>query len=61
MSNTVAKEVGGDDVQETARFIEMVDKLFDCMNVSFLSKGKHSRKPFLSTYQKSDDFRVKVN
>ena len=49
MSNTVAKEmrnIGGDDIEETAKFIEMVDKLFDCMNVTFLSEGKHTTKSF---------------
>lgn len=58
MSGTVAKEMqkfGGEDVLETAKFIEMVDKLFDCMNVSFLSEGKYTKKPFLNTYHNSDD------
>jgi len=52
MSGTVAKEMwkfGGEDVLETAKFIEMVDKLFDSTNVSFLSEGKYSKKSFLNT------------
>ena len=35
-SETVAKAIcltGGDEAKETAKFIEMVDKLFDCMIV----------------------------
>lgn len=48
---------GGAEAAETAKFIEMVDKLFDCLNVSS-SKG---RKPFLQPYRSSNDFRLKVN
>jgi len=64
MSGIVAKEMrkfGGEDVLETAKFIEMVDKLFNCMNVSFLSEEKYTKKPFLNTYHNSDDFQIKVS
>jgi len=38
MSATVAIRImGGAAAEETANFIEMVDKLFDCLNVSLLS------------------------
>ena len=43
MSETVSKAVqltGGAGAQETAEFIGMADKLFDCVNVSSLSEGK---------------------
>ena len=64
MSETVCKALrvtGGAEAAETAKFIEMVDKFFDCLNVSSLSKGKFKRKPFLQPYRKSNDFRLKVN
>ena len=64
MSESVSKALkvtGGAEAAETAKFIEMVDKLFDCLNVSSLSKGKLKRKPFLQPYRKSNDFRLEVN
>ena len=64
MSETVCKALrvtGGAEASETAKFIEMVDKFFDCLNVSSFSKGKLKRKPFLQPYRKSNDFRLKVN
>ena len=53
MSKTVAKAVnlmGGDEPMKTVKYIEMVDKLFDCMNVSSLCRGKLKRKPFAQPY-----------
>ena len=50
------KLTGGDEAVETANFIEIVDKLFDCLNVSSLSKGRHQRKAFAQPYSKLDDF-----
>lgn len=64
MSETVAKALrltGGEEAKETANFIEMVDKLFDCMNVSSLSRGKLQRKPFVQPYRNSKDFRLAVS
>jgi len=43
MNETVStglKLAGGEEAAETALFIEMVNKMFDCLNVSLLSKGK---------------------
>ena len=51
---------GGEEALETASFIEMVDKMFDALNVSSLSKGKLKRKPFLQPYRSSNYFRLKV-
>ena len=48
---------GGAEAAETAKFIEMVDKFFDCLNVSSFSKGKFKRKPFLQPYRKSNNLR----
>ena len=65
LSNTVAKAIKfhwGDEAAGTIKFIEMMDKLFDCLNVNTLSAGKKQRKPFQQPYEKSDcdDIRVKV-
>jgi len=42
MNETVSKglKLVGSEAAETALFIEMVDKMFDCLNMSLLSKGK---------------------
>ena len=64
MSDTVAKALrltGGEEAKETANFIEMVDKLFDCLNVSSLSRGKLQRKPFVQPYRSCNDFRLAVH
>lgn len=64
MSSSVAKALrlsGGDEAVETANFVEIVDKLFDCLNVSSLSKGIHTKKAFALPYRKVDDFRIKVS
>ena len=53
MSETVAKAknlMGGYEAKETMKFIEMEEKLFDCINVSSLSRGKLKRKPFAQPY-----------
>ena len=63
MSDTVAKALlltGGEEAKETANFIEMVDKLFDCLNVSSLSRGKLQQKPFVQPYRSCNDFRPAV-
>lgn len=49
MSATVAKALHftfGDDAEQTACFVEKVDKFFDCFNVSTFTQGKFSRKVF---------------
>ena len=64
MSETVAKVLGltvGDEAKEKAKFIEMVDKLFDCMNVSSLSRRKIQQKSFVQPYRNSKDFCVSGN
>ena len=52
--------IGGKDAQETAKFVGMFDKFFDCFNVSSFVKGKQSRKPFQNPYRSANDFRLKV-
>lgn len=63
LSNSVAKALKltkKDEVAETVKFVEMFDKLFDCLNVSSLSAGKRKKSAFKSPYRAVDDFRVKV-
>ena len=50
----------GPKAKETARFAEMFDKFFDCMNCSSLSAGKRSRNPFKSPYRSGTDWKLKV-
>ena len=47
-------------VEETAKFIGMIDKFFDCLNVTDMNSGRKKRKSFQSPYRKVDDFRLKV-
>ena len=64
MSETVVIAIcltGGDEAKEIAKFIEMVDKLFDCMNVPSLSRGKLQRKPFVQPYRNANDFQNAVS
>ena len=51
---------GGEDVEESARLAEMMDKFFDCVNVHNYTQGYHRRKPFLDPYRSSKDRRLKV-
>ena len=63
MSDTVAKALRftfGDIAEQTAIFVEKIDKFFDCFNVSTFSQGKFSRKVFQLPYRRADDFRIKV-
>jgi hypothetical protein len=51
---------GGGEAFETAYFIGMVDKFFDCLNVVFYEQGRRKRKPFQQPYRSKHDFRLKV-
>ena len=44
------ERTGGDEVSETVRFIRMMDKFFDCLNVTNFSSGTH-KKPFQEPYR----------
>ena len=64
MSKSVshALEFTGDkDTEETVKFIKMIDKFFDTLNVSNLVCEKQKRKSFQSPYISNKDFRLKVN
>jgi len=39
-----ANKTGGPDAQETAKFIKMCDKFFDCLNVDNLNDGRREKK-----------------
>ena len=63
MSESVAcalEHTGGKEVEETFRFIRMIDKFLDTLNVTNLVTGKMKRKSFQSPYTSGNDFRVKV-
>ena len=51
----------GDKVEETVKFVRMIDKFFDCLNVNSFTEGKHNRKPFQEPYRSKDDFRIKIH
>lgn len=51
----------GNEVEETVKFVRMIDKFFDCLNVNSFTQGKHKRKPFQEPYRSKDDFRIKVH
>ena len=66
LSNTVATALdlrltGKDEVEETARFVTMFDRFFDCLNVTDLNGGRRTRNAFKSPYRSADDFRLKVS
>ena len=64
LSETVAnalEHTKGNEVEETVKFVRMVDKFFDCLNVNSFTQGKHKRKPFQDSYRYKDDFRIKVH
>ena len=64
LSESVSKALqltGGPEAEETARFVGMMDKMFDCLNVNNSSAGIHKCKPFKFPYRGSDDFRLKVS
>ena len=60
MANALRK-TGGDEMSETIRFVDMMDKLFDVFNVNNYDNGKKKRKPFQDPYRSAADFRVKVH
>ena len=45
------ERTGGDEVSETVRFIRMMDKFFDCLNVTNFSSGTRKKKPFQELYR----------
>ena len=63
LSESVSKALrltGGEEVYETARFVSMVDRFFDSLNVNTFTYGKFKRKAFQDPYRSEQDFRLKV-
>ena len=48
------------DMECTANFVELVNRMFDCLNVGNYTDGKRSRNPFKQPYRSASDFRLKV-
>ena len=49
LSQSVAKALQfsqGPEVEETAKFVDMFDKFFDCLYVNNFTAGYHKRKDF---------------
>lgn len=64
LSESVSKALslkGGDAAAETAKFLLMMDKFFDTVNVKSYSGGTHARKPFQLPFTSATDKRLKVS
>ena len=63
MSETVGKlllQYAGENAKETANFILMVDKFFDCTNVRHRNESSQKLKPFCTPYTTVNDERFEV-
>ena len=58
---TVLMVTSGPEDEETWKFIENMDKFFDCYNVSSYSAGKKALKEFQKLYSKPTDCRLNVS
>lgn len=54
------KKGSAEDTVETIRFVEMMDRFFDCLNVNNFSSSKNKIKLFQSPYTSAKDFRIAV-
>jgi len=54
---SVIKAFGPPDAAATAKLCEMVDNVFDCLNVRSTKEHERKRKPFLAPYRSVDDRR----
>ena len=50
----------GPEMEATAKFVQLFDRFFDCLNVGNFTDGKRSRNPFKQPYRAASDFRLKV-
>ena len=53
--------MGREEVEETARFVMMIDRFFDCLNVTDFDDGRRTRNPFKAPYRSGSDFRLRVS
>lgn len=51
---------GSDEMSETAKFILLMDRFFDCLNVRSETEGNRTRKPDRLPFVTLDDPRLKV-
>jgi len=52
---------GGSEVSETVKFVHMMNKCFDCLNVNNFWSGKKQRKCSQDPYRSANDFHFKVS
>lgn len=57
---TALEMTGKDDVAETIKFVRIMDRFFDCLNVNNFHSGKKKRKEFQQPYTSADDNRLKA-
>ena len=56
----VMRAYGQDEMQETANFLALMDRFFDCLNVRSEKEGARKRKPDLLPFTDVDDKRFEV-
>ena len=64
LSSSVSKimyQYGSDDMNGTAKFLGICDRLFDCLNVRSTKEGHMQRKPDLLPYVDMEDPRFQVS
>ena len=64
LSTSVAEAFSREEDQrlhETERFVRMMDKFFDCMNVRDFNEAVYKRKPDLRPYRSPNDSRLSVS
>ena len=47
--------MGKEEFEETAKFCQIFDKFFDCLNTPRLGEGREKRKPDLEQYRSDKD------
>ena len=53
--------IGGRAAVETAKFVSLMDKFFDILNVTNFTDGTKTRKRFKHPFRHKDDFRLAVS
>lgn len=51
---------GSEDMEETARFILLMDRFFDCLNVRAFGEARRTRKPDREVFNDKNDPRLQV-
>ena len=58
--STVLMQTGGREAVETSKFVSLMDKFFDILNVSNFTSGTRNRKRFQHPFRNLHDFRLSV-